>query len=532
MRISPNLRPLSFGLRILVTVALAAHVLNYGSPLVAQSEVDQEIQELERALEEIKARARAGENVKARIQALRDELDSLEQQMADDDSDLQQQGEEPVETDETEGPVAASDSEGEATQPQAGTEDSSEIVAEQEFADGADATAVVAESARSNEQLLAGTGRDDPYVDPDFLKSTPLFGSDWRLGFGGYAKVDFLHDFSGTGNEKQFVLATIPVDDDPPPGSYSNLQASETRFHFEVRNTGSKYDNNRFYIEFDFFDEQNPLSVRLRHGYFEYGRLLAGRTWTLLTELRQLPLILDFASGDSILGNRTEQIRWTTTGPDKQFGWAVAVENFPDGAIYNPLGFEGVARSDLPRLTAGFTKLWPQVVWSAGAAVTQLRFDRGQSGNDSSELAYTVTTAGRGYLDGHKRSFIGYGVGYTSGSVTDIITFANGGVPNAALDSEGILEVAKAWNAQIGLHWNWTLTLSSNASLAYAELTEVPEPFEPDFIRTGRSFHLNLIYKFDERITAGLEYMTGERENVSDRDGDAQRLQFSLFYYF
>lgn len=104
LRISPNLRPLSFGLRILVTVALAAHVLNYGSPLVAQSEVDQEIQELERALEEIKARARAGENVKARIQALRDELDSLEQQMADDDSDLQQQGEEPVETDETEGP--------------------------------------------------------------------------------------------------------------------------------------------------------------------------------------------------------------------------------------------------------------------------------------------------------------------------------------------------------------------------------------------------------------------------------------------
>ena len=256
------MRPLSFGLRILVTVALAAHVLNYGSPLVAQSEVDQEIQELERALEEIKARARAGENVKARIQALRDELDSLEQQMADDDSDLQQQGEEPVETDETEGPVAASDSEGEATQPQAGAEDSSEIVAEQEFADGADATAVVAESARSN--------------------------------------------------EKQFVLATIPVDDDPPPGSYSNLQASETRFHFEVRNTGSKYDNNRFYVEFDFFDEQNPLSVRLRHGYFEYGRLLAGRTWTLLTELRQLPLILDFASGDSILGNRTEQIRWVS----------------------------------------------------------------------------------------------------------------------------------------------------------------------------------------------------------------------------
>lgn len=164
--------------------------------------------------------------------------------------------------------------------------------------------------------------------------------------------------------------------------------------------------------------------------------------------------------------------------------------------------------------------------------MTQLRFDRGEGGGDSSELAYTVTTAGRGYLDGGKRSFLGYGVGYTSGSVTDIITFANGGVPNAALDSEGILEVANAWNAQIGLHWKWTLTLSSNASFAYARLTEVPESFESDFIRTGSSFHLNLIHKFDERITAGLEYMTGQRENVSDQDGDAHRLQLSLFYYF
>jgi hypothetical protein len=289
-------RPLSFCLR---TLALAACVLSLGSPLLAQSEFDEEIQELERALEEIKARAQAGRDVKARIQALRDELDSLEQQMAGGEAGPQQEGEEPSETEETEAPTNASESEGEATE--------SVEVGVQESADREDATAWVDKSAGSQEQLLAGTGRGDPYVDPDFLESTPLFGSDWRLGFGGYAKVDLLHDFSGTGNEKQLVLATIPVDGDPPPGSYSNLQASETRFHFEVRNTGSKYDNNRFYVEFDFFDEQNPLSVRLRHGYFEYGRLLAGRTWTLLTELRQLPLILDFASGDSILGNRTSR---------------------------------------------------------------------------------------------------------------------------------------------------------------------------------------------------------------------------------
>lgn len=387
----------------------------------------------------------------------------------------------------------------------------------------------------TNVQLLAGEGRSDPYADNDFAKSVPLFGSDWRLGFGGYAKVDLLYDFSGTGNDKEFVLATIPVDGDPPLGSYYNLQARETRFHFETRNTASKYAKDRFYLEFDFFDDnQSPTTVRLRHAYFEYGRLLAGRTWTLLTELRALPLFLDFAAGDSILGGRTVQIRWTTIADSQDFGWAVAVEKFNDGAIYNPSDLAGEARADLPRLTGGFTRIWPRVVWSVGAAVTQLRFDGdgAQGVGDDTDAAYTVTTAGRVYVDDSKQNYLGYSVGYQSGSITDVIVYANGGVPNAAIDAEGNLEIAKAWNTSLGLHWTWSQTYSSNFGLAYAELTDTPELFDPDFISTGWSFHGNLIYKHDERLSAGLEYMYGVRENVSGSDGDAQRLQFSLFYYF
>ena len=386
--------------------------------------------------------------------------------------------------------------------------------------------------ADSGRQLLAAEGRSSPYLDENFTKSVPLFGSPWRFSFGGYAKVDFLHDFSGTGNDQEFVLSTIPVDDNPPEGSYSNLQISETRFHFETRNADPAYDNNRVYLEFDFFDEQNETSTRLRHAYVQYGQLLAGRTWTLLTELRQLPLILDFAGGDSILGGRTEQIRWTMPNDDKTFGWAVALENFNDSNIINPLNFEGRARSDLPRITAGFTRIWDRVVWSSGAALTQLRFDGSGETKDATEAAYTVTTAGRVYLDQNKRNYLGYGLGYQAGSVTDVITFANGRVPHAVLDADGKLDIAKSWNSHIALHWNWNEVLSSNFSYAYARLTDVPSLYDSDLIRTGGAYHANLIYKHSDLITAGVEFMHGDRENVSGRDGDAQRLQFSLFYYY
>ena len=381
-------------------------------------------------------------------------------------------------------------------------------------------------------QSMAAEGRLDPYQDQDFLKSVPLFGSNWRFSFGGYAKVDVIHDFSGTGNEQEFVLSTIPVDGDPPPGSYTNIQASETRFSFDVRNTKSRYADDRFYLEMDFFDEQNKLNPRLRHAYFQYGKILAGQTWTLLTELRQLPFLLDFSGGDSILGGRTAQIRWSDANEARDFGWAFSLEDFNDGQIFNPADLAGEARADIPRLATGAKRIWKRVEWGLGGAVTQVRWNGSGAVGDESELAYTVTTAGRIYLDERNSNFVGFGVGYASGSVTDIITFANDAIPNAVIDADGNLEVAKAWNFQLGAHWKWNPVWSSNVSLAYADLTDVPAAFDPDFIATGTAAHVNIIYTHDERIKAGLEYMYGIRENVSGRDGDAQRLQFSLVYYF
>lgn len=380
-------------------------------------------------------------------------------------------------------------------------------------------------------QLMAAEGRSDPYRDDSFKKSMPLIGSPWRFSFGGYAKTDLIHDFSGTGNKRQLVLGQIPVDDNPSEGSFTHLQVSETRFHFESRNTDTSHENSLF-IEFDFFDESNPSSARLRHAYYRYGNLLAGQTWTLLSELRQLPLLLDFAAGDSILGGRTQQIRWTEQSKDKTFGWAVALEKFDDGSIYNPASLAGEARSDFPRLTSGFTKHWDRVMWSNGVAITQLRFDGASGVGNVEEVAYTATSAGRVYLDGNEGNWFGFGFGYASGAITDIITFANAGIPNAAIDADGELDLAEAWNTQLGLHWLWSQTLSSNFSYAYTKMTDVPDAFDPDLLRVGWALHANLMYQYDDQLSLGVEVMHGERENVSGRDGDAQRIQFSTFYYF
>lgn len=376
----------------------------------------------------------------------------------------------------------------------------------------------------------AASGRGEDFIDPEFSKSVPLFGSSWRFSVGGYAKTDLIHDFSGTGNKYEFVLATIPVNDNPQPGSYSRLQMNETRFNLELRNQAEGLPANRVFIEFDFFDESNPSSTRLRHAYFEYGNLLAGRTWTTLTELRALPLILDFAAGDSLYGGRTAQLRWQKT--DKQFDWAIALEDFNDASVYNPLNLTGVARADFPRLALRGSYSWNQGVITLGSSLAQLRFDGGGGTGDTSELAWAVVTGGRLYFGPGKRHWLGFGGSYGEGTAQNIIAFANGGVPNAAINADGSLELTRNWSALLGVHLKWTDLWSSNISYAAGRISDVPALFDPDYLRDGRAIHANLIYKLSNVVTTGIEFMAGERQNVDGEEGSAERLQASIFYYF
>ncbi|TGD71310.1 hypothetical protein E4634_18740 [Mangrovimicrobium sediminis] len=381
---------------------------------------------------------------------------------------------------------------------------------------------------------IAPLGRGEQLNDPDFKKSVPLFGSDYRFSIGGYAKTDLIFDFDGVGDPYEFVLGAIPVNDSPQGGSYSKLGIRESRTNLEIRSMNSRFPIDKFFLEFDFWDGAENTNFRLRHAYMQYGQLLAGRTWSIITELRALPLIMDFAAGDAILGGRSEQIKWDG---DKIFGaldWAIGLEAYDDTRIVTPDTLEGrgLARADAPRLSGGLSYPWDHGVLSVGGAVNEVRFDGTDGLGDESELGWSAVLGSRIYLDPDNQHFLGFNAGYTNGTVADIIAFANDGTPNAALDENGNLDLAEGWNANIGMHLNLPGKFSTNLHYAYTKLEEIPELFAPDEMAEAWAAHVNLIYDFDPRFRVGMEYMWGERQIVSGDDGDASRLQFSTFYYY
>ena len=74
-------------------ILLGFLMCSLGSPGSAQTNFDQEIQSLERALEEVKESVRAGQDVGLQIELLEDQLNTLKRQVARPGLDVPEEGE-------------------------------------------------------------------------------------------------------------------------------------------------------------------------------------------------------------------------------------------------------------------------------------------------------------------------------------------------------------------------------------------------------------------------------------------------------
>ena len=187
------------------------------------------------------------------------------------------------------------------------------------------------------------TGKD--LLDESFPGSLPLPGTGVRLKISGYAKLDFIHDLDNVGDRFEFLTATIPVEGTPAAalGGLTTLHAKESRLRFDLRSVARNEAHNwefplQVVLEFDFFDDRESFKMqpRLRLAYGVIGRLLAGQSWGITTDLSVLAGTIDFGAGDALYGGRAAQIRWE----DKIGGslkWAVGIED-PQTSIGNPDG--------------------------------------------------------------------------------------------------------------------------------------------------------------------------------------------------
>ncbi len=381
------------------------------------------------------------------------------------------------------------------------------------------------------DNLIDYTGQD--LVDASFPNSWPLFGSKTRMSIGGYLKLDYIQDFNGAYDRFQYEIKNVPIAGDgrPPQSGYMNLHARESRIHFDIRSISKTGTPLRFYFEFDFYNLERSAfyqTPRLRHLYAVFGRLLVGRSWGTQTDLFAIPTTFDFAAGDAIVGIRRDQIRWEDRIDDKMsYALALEMNDFPEidgnGSDGQPSMLLPILVGRITRNTSSGGRLF------LGASIYQLRWDGQGAGPNDSALGWGVNFSGREYLIKDKFYFswlASYGDGWGSNVVSALGTNAA-----AILSPDGQLETMQAWSLTGGLAYNISPSLMVNVSTAWFAID--PSVYRsPDEIKSGHSFHANVIWSPINSVNTGIEFMTLRRVNGDGASGNGSRLQGMIKYLF
>jgi len=371
------------------------------------------------------------------------------------------------------------------------------------------------EDLREKDRVLTGS----ELVDDEFPGSWPMFGRNVRMKVGGYVQANYLYDFDGSLDRRQFLMSTIPVEGTPEYDNrgYSSFFVNDSRFNVDVRRIDKDKPPLRVFLEGDFWPSGS--SFRLRHAYVVFGDFVAGQTWTTLSVLEALVITIDFAAGDALFGGRTTQLRYQRHLGER---WKVALglENLDFMGIENTDGLAGAPSQGAPLLAARVDYNWKDGLLVAGSSVGQLRWDGAADGPYATALQWAALVAGRQYLG---RDFLTWHVSYGHGSGENVMAFA-GSDANAVLTPDGRLETIPAFAFLVGFHHKWSDHLSSSLSYAYGWL-ETPETRDPLKLRRGGIGHANLVWQPTSHFSTGVEYMYGAQRTSNDSLGQASRVQ-------
>jgi hypothetical protein len=345
-------------------------------------------------------------------------------------------------------------------------------------------------------------------------------GIEWQVGetkikFGGYFKVDLLHDFDEIGSTDSFDPRTIPTPGED--GTATRLHARQTRFNLDLRGPSSAGEFRGFF-EGDFFSDQNGF--RMRHAYGTLGPLLGGQTWTTFMDEDAMPETLDFESPIAFPQIRQTQVRYTHDLGEGDY-FAVSLED-PDSDVLVPtdVGGDPLGESEepYPDLNARWREAFDGGHVQVGGFLGIARFEPEVGSADDVTLWGVNLSTKLGVLERDNvfvQATYGDGVGRYRGGIT------------AAPDASGNLEAVTVLGWMLGYEHHWSDEYRSSVSYSWAD-GDVPDGAGPDTTETLDYLAANLIWQFADRAWTGIEYLYGSRDSLDGESGDASRIQLSL----
>ncbi len=395
-------------------------------------------------------------------------------------------------------------------------------------------SSVVAGEKIASENAVATAQADDPTGDllSKFPGAWQLPGTDAAFRVGGFVRTAIVYNRDVLTIPDRFIVGSIPIQQSEldENAAQSSITANQSRLNFDYRENTSK-GILRAFIEGGFTGDGNTF--KLRHAFGQWGRLLAGQTWSAFVDTNATPEEVDFEGLNGRINVRQSQVRFSPRiGQDFQL--QLSLED-PNPQLQNG---SGVTRLPDVVLAGNFQ---PNSRLHLRTALIGRQIRGQESAPEGSELeadvekvyAWGISISGSittPLFDSRDKFLFqlnrGNGIGRY---VNDLNSVGNyDGVFN---ESTGDLELFDVFAGYGSLqHW-WDDALRSNFTFGWVDIDNPGFMDEETYKRTLRA-SANLMWNPIRQVDTGVEYLWGRHEYENGDYGEAQQLQMMIRYIF
>jgi hypothetical protein len=373
----------------------------------------------------------------------------------------------------------------------------------------------------------------------NFDKSDPRFmianeNQTFKFGIGGAVKLVAFTDFAGTIPNYDFVTSLIPI----PTNNYGQFDifANYSRFNIKVVGRIKEYPVISF-IEGSFSGANN--SFKLRHAYVSFLGLTVGQTWSTFMDLQSSPSTIDGEGPNNQIALRHPMIRYTYYYKDKlQAAFAVEMSSLlMDNEAVQPLKIY-TQQQRVPDFISHIKYKGKFGHFQFGALLSIINYGDSMQNKKSVYIpAGGLSLSGTFNLWKEAKLYYQFDGGKGIATyIQDLSLFNYELLP----DFVGSKRVNTVWRygGFIALQQYWTKKVHSNVVYGITRL-ETPkgdralyEERVPWYYKYGQYFAVNTFWNFYDFANIGIEYVWGERVNLSGRRGHANRINLLLQYDF
>lgn len=342
-----------------------------------------------------------------------------------------------------------------------------------------------------------------------------------RVKPAGYARLDFIHDFTPAGFPTAFIPSTIPVG--PSLGVNTTVEdINPTRFSLDLRRA-TDLGELRVYYENDFFggDTQAPV-YKLRHFYGQVHNVLVGFTYSNFLDVDTDPDTLDYQGPNGNTWASAAQLRYT-----QPFGRGQSLAFSAEGPLVDiQTSISGAVTASR---TPDFTVKYRYDAEQGHAQISSVFRDLGGyagAQNQAHVFGWGITLAGA-HSVGARDSVMGQ-ANYGNGIGHYLVDLFGLGV-DAGFNAQGKLVAIPGFGAYGAYQHYWGKDWRSTATYGYSRIDNVfSQP--PEAFRSSQYAAANVIWKIRNTISVGGELLYGTHLEKSGALGHAMRLQMAVQY--